>query len=241
MSARGNIITIERGQIGWSEVTMANRWRWSRDKVRRFLSYIEHEGNIRQQKTSLTTIITICNYEVYQSSDTADYTTDKTAEKQQTIHDIRSKESKEVKKEEEEECLQTGPVLKVTRKKAEPKPDFTALATFVNPGFSLTFCATIWSDWCATKKAPYRRQSVAEDALQLLYELSGGDEARATESLRIAKVSDWQSFHWHFKNQNTNDHARTKPNGRLAHQKPFSASDAAEMAAYIANDPRLSA
>ena len=104
MSIRGNIIEVKRGQLGWSELTLAKRWRWSRDKVRRFLSYLEKEGNIRQQKTHLTSIITICNYELYQSDN------EKTIQqiRQQTIQqkdnrkttdDTRLKNVKNVKKE----------------------------------------------------------------------------------------------------------------------------------------------
>lgn len=246
MSVRGNIINIERGQLGWSEVTMAKRWRWSRDKVRRFLSYLEDGQNIRQQKTQITTIITICNYDKYQTDTTTDNTADNTAKKQQKNNrqdTIKEREEKKeiIEEQQQEECFQAEPALKVSIKKSEPKPDFSATSTFTNPGFSRFFCCTIWADWCRTKKAPYRLQSVAEDALKLLHELSGGDETRASEALRIAKVSDWQSFHWHFQHQNTNDHARTKPNGRLAHQQPFSASDAATIANTIANDPRLTA
>ena len=87
-SVRGNIIVVDRGQIAWSEITMADRWKWSKGKVRRFLSYLELSGNIVQQKSFVTTVITICNYERYQSSDTAD----STADGQQTVHDIRKKE-----------------------------------------------------------------------------------------------------------------------------------------------------
>lgn len=72
---RGVRVDVLRGQIGWSEVTMARRWRWSREKVRRFLSYLEDECQTRQQKIDkITTIITIINYSKYQ---------DKTTERQQ--------------------------------------------------------------------------------------------------------------------------------------------------------------
>ena len=69
---RGNVIEIERGQIGWSELTMVKRWSWSKNKVRRFLKLLETEQQIKQQKTFITTIITILNYDKYQTDDTAD-------------------------------------------------------------------------------------------------------------------------------------------------------------------------
>jgi hypothetical protein len=65
---RGNEVKLQIGQLGWSEITMAKRWKWSRDKVRRFLTYLEDESNIRQQKTQFTSITTIVNYEKYQDT-----------------------------------------------------------------------------------------------------------------------------------------------------------------------------
>ena len=88
---RGNEIKVLRGQIGWSEVTMSERWKWSRDKVRRFLVWLENEGQIIQQKNAITSITTIVNYDRYQSDDT----TDKTAEKHQK--DSRQDTNKNVK------------------------------------------------------------------------------------------------------------------------------------------------
>ncbi|UZJ39976.1 hypothetical protein OO185_02425 [Prosthecochloris sp. SCSIO W1102] len=97
---RGNFVNLERGQLGWSELTMAKRWKWSRDKVRRFLSYLEGDGKIRQQKSNLTTIITINNYETYQSPTTTDDTTNETADQQQTNNrQDTNKNDKNVKNE----------------------------------------------------------------------------------------------------------------------------------------------
>jgi hypothetical protein len=79
MCIRGNTIEIKRGQIGWSELTMAKRWKWSKNRVRRFLKLLEMEQQIIQQKDRyITTIITILKYEEHQND-----TADGTAERQQ--------------------------------------------------------------------------------------------------------------------------------------------------------------
>jgi hypothetical protein len=76
MVIRGNIIKIKRGQTGWSELTMMKRWRWSKNKVRRFLSTLERVQQIKQEKLyKITSITTILNYERYQG-DTTDDTTE---------------------------------------------------------------------------------------------------------------------------------------------------------------------
>jgi len=93
---RGNEIKLKRGELGWSELTLAERWGWSRNKVRGFLALLENRGQIEQQKLhKLTTIIRIKNYDMYQND-----TTDNTTEGQQK--DNRRYTTNKVKKNKEE-------------------------------------------------------------------------------------------------------------------------------------------
>jgi len=92
---RGNKINVERGQIGRSEVELSSRWTWSRTKLRRFLNDLEKEQQIIQQKSTVTLIITIVNYEKYQEKEQQtgqQKNSRKTAEK----HIQECKEEKEV-------------------------------------------------------------------------------------------------------------------------------------------------
>ena len=94
---KGQVVHLKKGQQARSEVTLSSDWGWSRDKVRRFLKTLVSEGMIIQQKTQLTSIITICNYSSFQDDDTADDTAydtaDKTAGNTQDKK-VRSKERK---------------------------------------------------------------------------------------------------------------------------------------------------
>ena len=94
MSVRGNTVKVGRGQIAWSELTMAKRWRWSRNKVRRFLHGLEMEQQIEQQTIhKITSLITIKQYDEYQG-----YDSETIHQKvQQTIH---KQEDKNVKNKE---------------------------------------------------------------------------------------------------------------------------------------------
>lgn len=60
---RGNRVNVKRGQIGRSQQNLAERWRWSRGKVDRFLTEMENDGRIIQQKSRLTSLISIVNFE----------------------------------------------------------------------------------------------------------------------------------------------------------------------------------
>ena len=66
---RGNQIDLNRGDVGWSIRRLARRWKWSRNKVTRFLKWLENEHQIETQKTHVSAVITITNYERYQNTD----------------------------------------------------------------------------------------------------------------------------------------------------------------------------
>lgn len=71
---KGQLVNIARGQQARSELTLSKSWKWSRNKVRRFLKNLQSDGMIEIKSGHLTTVITICNYDSFQSIDTADGT-----------------------------------------------------------------------------------------------------------------------------------------------------------------------
>lgn len=80
---------LKRGEVRASERFLAQRWNWSRDKVRGFLDEMTAQGAIMRNRDHLgprepTTII-ICNYCFYQSAPTTDKTTSKTASKAKEV------------------------------------------------------------------------------------------------------------------------------------------------------------
>lgn len=90
---RGNKVEIKRGQIAKTQDTLAERWKWSRGKVLRFLDELQKSGQIVQQKSKLITLISIVNYELYQcgsttestSNGTTNNTSDSTTDEPQTV------------------------------------------------------------------------------------------------------------------------------------------------------------
>lgn len=93
---RGTKIDVKRGQIGYSMKAISSRWSWSRSKVDRFLKLLENEHQIIVQKTSLTTIITVINYDRYQQ-DEHQSNIKRTSVEHQSNTFKESKESKEGK------------------------------------------------------------------------------------------------------------------------------------------------
>lgn len=91
---RGIKVEVKRGQCGYSELALADRWQWSRGKVRRFLNELEAEQQIVQQKNEVTTLITIVNYSQYQGDGTTNNTTNDTTNGQQTDTNNKNKNDK---------------------------------------------------------------------------------------------------------------------------------------------------
>ncbi len=92
----GLTVEIQRGECGYSEVALAERWGWSRGKVRRFIHYLKCEKMIQQKNTENRLIIVVCNYDQFQTT-------------HQTIHqtvqqtDTNNNDNKDNNIEEEEE------------------------------------------------------------------------------------------------------------------------------------------
>jgi hypothetical protein len=61
-----SLIECKRGQLALSQLTLSSRWKWGRQKVRTFLEMLKNDSMIDIKTNQHTTIITICNYSLYQ-------------------------------------------------------------------------------------------------------------------------------------------------------------------------------
>ena len=113
------VIEIPRGSYYTSELKLAERWGWSRNKIRDYLKLLESEGMIIKKGTTKGTMLTLENYDFYQGDGTTEKqqknnekdikkTSEGTTEKHQknikryTKEEIKEyKEIKEVKEGEE--------------------------------------------------------------------------------------------------------------------------------------------
>ena len=94
----GNAVELQRGQFLTSRITLSLETRISQAKVERILNVLQKEKQIEQQKTTKYRIITIVNYNLYQTS--RQQTDNKrTTNGQQLDTDKESKEAKQTKQE----------------------------------------------------------------------------------------------------------------------------------------------
>lgn len=92
---RGNWVNLKSGDVGWSKDHLAQRWKWSRNKVLRFISMLEKLGQVKQQKSPLLTVISIVNWETYQK--TEQQTKQQTEQQKDNRRSIIKKDKKDKK------------------------------------------------------------------------------------------------------------------------------------------------
>lgn len=64
------LVEIKRGQFVTSELKLMERWKWGKSKLRSFLEILEKDGMITKKSDRKKTVITICNYSIYQDYET---------------------------------------------------------------------------------------------------------------------------------------------------------------------------
>lgn len=70
------VITIEPGQMLTSIKSLTDKWEWSYNKVSRYLDNLEQMKMISQKRTTKYTIITILNWDKYQTKERPKKTTE---------------------------------------------------------------------------------------------------------------------------------------------------------------------
>ncbi len=77
---RKKLVERKRGEVNTSYRYLAERWRWDRRKVKRFLSLLESDGMVSVDSTTDGTTITIENYSKWQDISTTQSTTHSTTD-----------------------------------------------------------------------------------------------------------------------------------------------------------------
>lgn len=108
---KGEEIILQPGQIHVSLRSLSSAWGWSKSKVERFLARLERVKKAGQQTGQSGIILSIENWDKYQSTETATGTASETAAGQPRD---TQEEGKEGKKEESIDYRFSGRVIKLT-------------------------------------------------------------------------------------------------------------------------------
>lgn len=104
---KGKLYEVKRGQSINSMDTWAKRWNWDKSAVRRFLNLLQKDNMIIIKSDSITTHLTICNYESYQGEQNANETQIKHKRNTKETQTTPIEESKEVKEKKESKDIFT--------------------------------------------------------------------------------------------------------------------------------------
>lgn len=114
-----SVVFRKRGDVNYSMLFLAKRWKWDRRKVKRFLMALQMDGMVSLNGTSNGTTITIENYAKHQDEGTADGTydgtTDGTTHGTADVHSIRNIRNKEIKNINKRKGSSPGPDIERLR------------------------------------------------------------------------------------------------------------------------------
>lgn len=96
---KGSLYEVKRGQSILSLDSWSKRWNWDKSKVRRFLNTLQLDNMIVIKSDTVTTQLTVCNYESYQGERNADETPLKRKRNADETHATPIEERKKKKKE----------------------------------------------------------------------------------------------------------------------------------------------
>lgn len=163
----GVLVTVERGQLVFGLDQWETTHKISKSKLRRLLKMLENDGMINRQKTNKYSLITIINYESYQSGDS------QTASKAQANGTLEAPQTAAYKESKQGEEGKQGT-------SAIADPDDIRLAEYIFAG--------VKSAAPKTKEPDLNKWA---DTIRLMRERDGHNRREIAEVFRFANNDDF--------------------------------------------------
>lgn len=116
---KGKLINVNRGESILSLDSWASRWKWNKSSVKRFFELLKKDGMIELKNETVTTRLTVCKYNTYQSKENESETQTKRKRNVNETHAKPIEEEEERKEEKEEIIYRKFNHLKITIKDFE--------------------------------------------------------------------------------------------------------------------------
>lgn len=191
---KGKLVERKRGEVNTSTRYLAERWRWSRGRVNRFLELLEMDEMVTLNSTTDGTTVTIENWGKWQDVLTTDDTTDDTTRSTtgSTTHSTNDKNIKNNKKGKEDIYSDLPDSLKETLK------DFEAMRKKIGK--------------------PLATLRAKKMLLNKLDQLAGEDTDLKIRILEQSIFNSWQGV---FPLKESYENTRTRTESRPASHKDF--------------------
>ena len=188
----GELITVQRGQILTSVRKLSVKWKWSVNKVYRFLKLLESDKMLQKESSKDRTLLTIVNYSVYQGGEyTNEYTNvNSDGYTDGSTNEYKSETHTDTPSEHKQECNNDKNVKNVNNNMREKKPK---KKYYDDPNLDSAFkeflsMRTKIKKPLATEKAFSRLKNKLED-------LSGGDTDMAIAILNQSVDHCWSDVY----------------------------------------------
>ena len=188
----GELITVQRGQILTSVRKLSVKWKWSVNKVYRFLKLLESDKMLQKESNKDRTLLTIVNYSVYQGGEyTNEYTNGNSGGYTDgSTNEYKSETPTDTPSEHKQECNNDKNVKNVNNNMREKKPK---KKYYDDPNLDSAFkeflsMRTKIKKPLATEKAFSRLKNKLED-------LSGGDTDMAIAILNQSVDHCWSDVY----------------------------------------------
>ena len=188
----GELITVQRGQILTSVRKLSVKWKWSVNKVYRFLKLLESDKMLQKESNKDRTLLTIVNYSVYQGGEyTNEYTNGNSdGYTDGSTNEYKSDTPTDTPSEHKQECNNDKNVKNVNNNMREKKPK---KKYYDDPNLDSAFkeflsMRTKIKKPLATEKAFSRLKNKLED-------LSGGDTDMAIAILNQSVDHCWSDVY----------------------------------------------
>ena len=128
---KGSLYEVKRGQSILSLESWSKRWNWDKSKVKRFFNTLQLDEMLVIKSDTVTTRITVCNYESYQGERNADETQMKRKRNASETQVITIEEGKK-EKNEKEVILDSWIEYRKAAKKSLTKQSIKSILTKMN-------------------------------------------------------------------------------------------------------------
>ena len=184
----GELITVQRGQILTSVRKLSVKWKWSVNKVYRFLKLLESDKMLQKESNKDRTLLTIVNYSVYQGGEYTNGNSDGYTDG--STNEYKSETPTDTPSEHKQECNNDKNVKNVNNNMREKKPK---KKYYDDPNLDSAFkeflsMRTKIKKPLATEKAFSRLKNKLED-------LSGGDTDMAIAILNQSVDHCWSDVY----------------------------------------------
>lgn len=199
---KGKIYEIKRGESILSFESWGKRWNWDKSKVRRFFNLLQSDNMIVMKCDNITTHLTVCNYDNYQSNGNTDET--------QTEHE-RNTDETQTERERNTSEFQTKPIEeskeeKETEEEQEQEEEQEKPFDFKKSCISYGFEKSLVSEWLAVRRK--KKCSNSKTAFELFVSSVEKSNLNKNEILKICVARSWASFNEEWLNNNTSNNGK---------------------------------